>query len=239
MKRPITIKAKTAGNRLTTTRAKYLQICASVLLVCGPLSSFSSEPTGANADDSLKRLLAGNERFVAGKSTAPRGPDLLTRRAALTKDQKPFALILCCSDSRVPPELVFDVGLGDIFVVRTAGQVVDPVDIGGIEYAVEHLGVPLILVMGHQDCGAVTAAVGGAPELGDIANVLKAIAPAVAETKASPGDPIDNAVRANAIDIAKQLQGTAPILSSHVQSGKLQIVPARYALDNGKVELLK
>lgn len=239
MKRPITIKVKAAGNRLTTKSTKYVQICVSVLLVCGPLSSFSSEPTGANADDSLKRLLSGNERFVAGKSTAPRGRDLLSRRAALTKDQKPFALILSCSDSRVPPELVFDVGLGDIFVVRTAGQVVDPVDVGSIEYAVEHLGVPLILVMGHQGCGAVTAAVAEATEPGDIANVLKAIAPAVAETKANPGDPIDNAIRANAIDIARQLQGTAPILSSHVQSGKLQIIPARYDLDSGKVELLK
>ncbi|MFL6513646.1 MAG: carbonic anhydrase, partial [Chthoniobacterales bacterium] len=138
-----------------------------------------------------------------------------------------------------PPELVFDVGLGDIFVVRTAGQALDPTDIGSIEYAVAHLGTSLIVVLGHQSCGAVAAAVSGANETGNIPNVLKAINPAVAETKSQPGDPVDNAVRANAVDVAKHLQTTGPIMPSHVQSGKLRIIPARYDLDSGKVELLK
>lgn len=97
----------------------------------------------------------GNARFVAGKSNV-RATDLTARRAALTKEQKPFA-ILSCSDSRVPPELIFDVSLGDIFVVRTAGEVVDTIDVGSIEYAVEHLGTSLIVVLGHQRCGAVPA----------------------------------------------------------------------------------
>jgi len=144
-----------------------------------------------------------------------------------------------CSDSRVPPELVFDATLGDIFVVRTAGEVVDEVVVGSIEYAIEHLGTHLIVVLGHQRCGAVSAAVSGAKETGDIPDVLKAILPAVEETKAQSGDHIDNAVRANARDIAKRLQSTGPIITPRVQSGELKIVAAYYSLDTGQVELLK
>src|SRR5437588_5414654 len=199
----------------------------------------ASEPTSVNTDDALKRLLDGNARFVAGKSDELNGSKLIERRAALTKDQKPFAVIVSCSDSRVPPELIFNVGLGDVFVIRTAGEVVDAVALGSIEYAVEHLGTSLIVVLGHQGCGAVSAAVSGAREIGKIPDVLKAIAPAVEETKGKPGDPIDNAVRTNAVDIAKRLQNTAPIIAPRVQSGKAKVVAARYDLDTGGVELLK
>jgi len=199
----------------------------------------ASEPTSVNTDDALKRLLDGNARFVAGKSDELNGSKLIERRAALTKDQKPFAVIVSCSDSRVPPELIFNVGLGDVFVVRTAGEVVDAVALGSIEYAVEHLGSSLIVVLGHQQCGAVAAAVSGANETGKIPDVLKAIAPAVEETKGKPGDPIDNAVRANAVDIAKHIQSTGPILAPRVQSGNVKVVAARYDLDTGGVELLK
>ena len=199
----------------------------------------ASEPTSVNTDDALKRLLDGNARFVAGKSDELNGSKLIERRAALTKDQKPFAVIVSCSDSRVPPELVFNVGLGDVFVIRTAGEVVDAVALGSIEYAVEHLGSSLIVVLGHQQCGAVAAAVSGANETGKIPDVLKAIAPAVEETKGKPGDPIDNAVRANAVDIAKHIQSTGPILAPRVQSGNVKVVAARYDLDTGGVELLK
>jgi len=157
----------------------------------------------------------------------------------LAKDQKPFAVVVGCSDSRVPPELVFDVSLGDIFVERTAGEVVDAVALGSIEYAVEHLGTHLIVVLGHQRCGAVSAAVSGAKDTGDIPDLLKAILPAVAETKGQSGDPIDNAVRANARDIATRLQSTGPIIAPGVQSGEVKVVAAYYSLDTGQVELLK
>ena len=146
---------------------------------------------------------------------------------------------MSCSDSRVPPELVFDVSLGDIFVVRTAGEVVDDVVVGSIEYALEHLGTRLIVVLGHQRCGAVSAAVSGATETGDIPDVLKAILPAVEETKNQPGDRIDNAVRANAREIAKRLQSIGPIIPPRVQSGEVKIVAAYYSLDTGEIELLK
>jgi carbonic anhydrase len=198
----------------------------------------ASEPTSVNTNDALKRLLDGNARFVAGKSAELNGSQLIERRAALAKDQKPFAVIVSCSDSRVPPELVFNVGLGDVFVIRTAGEVVDAVALGSIEYAVEHLGTSLIVVLGHQRCGAVSAAVSGASEAGKIPDVLKAIAPAVEETKGKPGDPIDNAVRANAVDIAKRLQSTGPIIAPRVQSGKVRVLAARYDLESGQVELL-
>ena len=202
-------------------------------------SSMASGSDGVNADDALRRLSSGDKRFAAGNSEEPHGAALIERRHTLAKDQKPFAVIVSCSDSRVPPELVFDATLGDLFVVRTAGEVVDAVALGSIEYAVEHLGTRLIVVMGHQRCGAVSAAVSGATETGDIPNVLKAIVPAVEETKGQSGDQIDNAVRANARDIAKRLQSAGPILPPLVKAGELKIVAAYYSLDTGQVELLK
>jgi carbonic anhydrase len=116
---------------------------------------------------------------------------------------------------------------------------VDAVALGSIEYAIEHLGTRLIVVLGHQRCGAVSAAVSGAAETGDIPDVLKAILPAVEETKAQAGDPIDNAVRANARDVAKHLQSASPIIAPLVKSGEVKIVAAYYSLDTGRVELLK
>jgi carbonic anhydrase len=199
----------------------------------------ASESIGIGADEALSRLSNGDKRFVEGKSEEPHGAALVERRHALARDQKPFAVILSCSDSRVPPELVFDVSLGDIFVIRTAGEVVDDVAVGSIEYALEHLGTRLIVVLGHQRCGAVSAAVSGASDSGDIPHLLKAILPAVEETKGQPGDPIDNAVRANARDIARRLQTTGPIITPRVQSGEVKIVAAYYSLDTGQVELLK
>src|SRR5215475_10857095 len=213
------------------------------LLTCSCLvfaaTSMASDSSGVSGDDALRRLLSGDKRFVAGKSEEPHGAALVERRHALAKDQKPFAVIVSCSDSRVPPELVFDVSRGDLFVVRTAGEVVDAVGLGSIEYAIEHLGTRLVVVLGHQRCGAVSAAVSGATETGGIQDVLKAILPAVEETKGQSGDPIDNAVRANARDIAKRLQSSGPIITPRVQSGEVKIVAAYYSLDTGQVELLK
>ena len=214
-----------------------------LLLTCSWLAlagtSMASDTAGVSADDALRRLMSGDKRFVAGTSEEPHGAALVERRHTLAKDQKPFAVIVSCSDSRVPPELVFDASLGDIFVVRTAGEVVDAVGLGSIEYAIEHLGTRLVVVLGHQRCGAVSAAVSGATETGDIPDVLKAILPAVEETKGQSGDQIDNAVRANARDIAKHLQNAGPIIPPLVQTGEVKIVAAYYSLDTGRVELLK
>ena len=213
------------------------------ILTCSWLAfvacSMAGESAGIGADEALSRLLNGDKRFVAGKSEEPTGAALVERRHALAKDQKPFAVILGCSDSRVPPELIFDVTLGDIFVVRTAGEGVDAIVLGSLEYAIEHLGTKLIVVLGHERCGAVTAAVSGATDTGDIPDVLKAISPAVEETKGQSGDAIENAVRANARDIARRLKSSGPIIAPRVQSGEVKIVAAYYSLDTGQVELLK
>jgi carbonic anhydrase len=201
-------------------------------------SSFAVGPSKVSPDEALNRLMQGNARFASGHLTHARPEQIVEARSTLSKGQNPFAVIVGCSDSRVGPELVFDQGLGDLFVVRTAGEVVDSVALGSIEYAVEHLGSPLVVVLGHERCGAVSAAVSGAKEPGHIAAVLKAIEPAVEQTKGQPGDPVENAVRAQALDVAKQLQEAKPILAERVQSGKLKIVAARYDLKTGKIELL-
>jgi len=190
------------------------------------------------ADEALSRLLDGNRRFVAGNLNQLTGTALVRRRYALAREQTPFAVIVGCSDSRVPPELIFDVTLGEIFVIRTAGEVVDSVALGSIEYAIEHLATRLIVVLGHQRCGAVSAAVSGATEGGDISIVLNAILPAVEATKDHAGDPIDNAVRADAREIARGLQITGPIIPPRVQSGEVKVLAAYYSLDSGQVELL-
>ena len=214
------------------------QITASAFLLGALASSFAAGPPNVSPDEALKRLMQGNTRFVFGHMTHVASGQVAEARRAVAKHQMPFAIIVGCSDSRVGPEIVFDQGLGDIFVVRTAGEVVDATALGSIEYAVEHLGSSLIVVLGHERCGAVSAAVSITKEPGHIATVLKAIEPAVEQTKGKPGDPVENAVRAQAVDVAKQLQNAKPILAERVHSGKLKIVAARYDLDTGKVEFL-
>ncbi len=128
--------------------------------------------------------------------------------------------------------------MGNIFVVRTAGEVLDAAGIGSIEYAVAHLGSPLLLVLGHEQCGAVKAAVADAKEPGHIADIIQAIQPAVAKTKGQPGDPLQNAIRANVLDVAARLRATGPILAEKVKAGRLKIIGATVSLTTGNVELV-
>lgn len=207
-------------------------------LMAGSSNSFAHEPTGVTADEALRRLAKGNARFVGGRLSGTTPASIADSRRKVAQVQKPFAIIVGCSDSRVGPEVIFDQKVGAIFVVRTAGEVVDPVGMGSIEYAVLHLGSPLIVVLGHGRCGAVSAAVSGAKEPGHIGAVLKAIRPAVVMTKGRPGDPVENAVRAHALDVAAQLRASGPVLKKASQSEKLKIVAALYNLDSGKVSLL-
>ena len=207
------------------------------LLPCSSIS-FAHEPVGVTADEALRRLEQGNARFVAGRLSETTPASIAESRRKVAQGQMPFAIIVGCSDSRVGPEVIFDQKVGDLFVVRTAGEVVDPVGLGSIEYAVEHFGSPLVVVLGHDRCGAVSAAVSGAKAPGHIGTVLKAIQPAVRMSQDQAGDPVDNAVRAQALHVAAQLQASGPILKEAVQSGKLKIVAARYELDTGKVSLL-
>jgi carbonic anhydrase len=186
-----------------------------------------------DADSALKQLLEGNARFISGhvQETEPR--DLRKTRRALSDHQKPFAIILGCSDSRVSPEIIFDQGLGELFDIRTAGHVVDELAIGSIEYGVEHLGCELVMVLGHESCGAVTAAVEGGEAPGSIAAVVEAIQPAVEATKGQRGDPVANAVRANAINVAEQLYKDSEIIAA------VTVVAAQYDLNTGRVDIIE
>lgn len=184
------------------------------------------------AKDPLQRLIDGNKRFMSGKSIFPDMDS--TRRDNLKTTQHPFAVILGCSDSRVPPEIVFDQGLGDLFVVRVAGNVFDDAVDGSLEYAVEHLGSTLIVVMGHERCGAVTAAVENNQEA-HIKTLAQLIRPAIDEAITKPGDKIENAVRANAQYVVEQIKKNEPILAKKIAENKLRVVAAYYDLDNNEV----
>ncbi len=186
----------------------------------------------SDADAALARLKAGNARYVAGHDVCI--PAVDTRRAALTKGQKPSAVIITCSDSRVPPELLFNTTLGELFVVRTAGEVAGDVELGSIEYAVDHLDTKLVVVLGHTACGAVTAACQGGHAEGHIHNLVDAIRPAVEATKDAKGDKCLAAIDENARMIARQLAGSEP-LKEELHKHKARVVAARYDIATGEV----
>jgi carbonic anhydrase len=193
---------------------------------------------GVPIDDGSPRqkLIDGNQRYVEARLSHP--DQTPQRRTDLAQGQHPFAVIVSCSDSRVPPEIVFDQGLGDLFVIRLAGEIVDDAALGSIEYAVEHLGTRYVMVLGHERCGAVDATVKGGEAPGHIGSLIKAIQPAVDKVKNQPGDLLDNAVKANAIMVVQQLKSSGPILDELVKKGDLTIEGARYDLDDGKVTIL-
>lgn len=205
------------------------------ILLLLPVLAADEHHAGVPADKALALLSAGNARYVAHRETHPDAS--LERRAELTKGQHPYAVIVGCADSRVPPELVFDAGLGDLFVIREAGNVVDDVVLGSIEYAVAHAGVKLVMVLGHESCGAVTAAVNHTREA-HITSIVKAIQPSVEATKSQPGDAVHNCVLANARRVAGQIRNSRPLLSEAVRTGELKVVAADYDLATGKVTLL-
>jgi carbonic anhydrase len=203
------------------------------------LTAASDEKPVITAQQALQKLAEGNARFVQEKGDHPH--QSAERRAEVVSGQNPFAVILGCSDSRVPPEIIFDQGIGDLFVVRTAGQVVDDVALGSIEYAIEHLGVPLVVVLGHDQCGAVNATISGGEAAGHIGSLVAAINPAVerARKKGREEQLLSNSIDENSRQIALQLRSSEPLLSELAKEGNLEIVGARYRLDSGRVEILK
>jgi carbonic anhydrase len=190
---------------------------------------------GLTADQALARLMAGNQRYMKHKAHHP--DESLARRKELVSGQHPFAVILGCADSRVSPELAFDQGLGDLFVIRVAGNIVDDAVLGSIEYAIEHLDTKLIVVLGHEQCGAVSAAVEGGEATGHLKALVAAIQPAVQATANDPGDRIHNCVMANARRVARQIRESEP-LKEYVEGKGVKAVAADYLLDSGKVNLL-
>ena len=186
-----------------------------------------------NQDQVLQRLKEGNERFVSNKLNGDLSDD--NRRSELTGGQSPWAIILSCADSRVVPELAFDTGLGELFVLRVAGNIANTDTIASIEYAVAHLGTSIIVVMGHESCGAVGAALAGGDNGYNLNHLLAQIEPAKAQ---AGSEDVNTVVRKNAELSAKDLYERSTIISGAVNEGKLKITSAFYNLGSGKVDFL-
>ncbi len=182
----------------------------------------------------IQRLKDGNERFVQDKLDGQLQDS--SRREALTSGQDPYAIVLSCADSRVVPEFAFDTGLGELFVIRVAGNVATTESIASIEYAVAHIGTSVLVVLGHQNCGAVTAAVSGGDNGYNLNQLLSHLIPAI--SAAGEGADINTVVRKNAELTVEALKTRSPIISDAVESGKLRVVPAYYNLESGRIDLL-
>lgn len=186
----------------------------------------------------LAILAAGNRRYVRNRTTGPRRS--AARRRAIAAHQDPFAIVVGCADSRVPPELIFDQGFGDLFVVRTAGHVVDQSVLGSIEYGVAELNIPLIMVLGHDRCGAIIAA--SAPfasdHHGSTGHLIKALLPAIRVARRRGGDQVSHAVDANVAHTVHKVRKLPPVRRA-MRAGRLLVIGARYSLESGQIGLLK
>jgi carbonic anhydrase len=213
-----------------------LTVFATIACLSGAALVLAADHPAASvsADDALAKLKEGNLRFAT--SDVSKGKPTAARRTETAQAQHPFAIIVGCADSRVPPELVFDQNLGDLFVIRTAGNLVDDHALGSIEYAVPHAGARLIVVLGHTRCGAVTAALESDQAPGHIQSLVRDIQPAVKAVKGKPGDSLAAAITENARQVAAQIKAKAALgdLAKDVR-----IVSAIYDLDTGKIEWVK
>ncbi len=212
-------------------RRLWITFAAACLFVSGSALHASEAGKSVGPDDALARLEAGNGRFTSSKVT--KGKPVAARRAETAQSQHPFAIIVGCADSRTSPELIFDQNVGDLFVVRTAGNLVNEHALGSIEYAVEHLGARLVVVLGHERCGAVKAALGSATAPGNVGSLVRDIQPAVEATRDKSGDALHLTVTEHASQVAARIRAEA-------QLGELaksvRVVSGVYDLDTGKVE---
>jgi carbonic anhydrase len=211
-------------------------LCLAACLA-GAIASEEEAIEAISANDAWNILMEGNARFVSGEVASKDFPE---RRAELVSGQNPFVTVVTCSDSRVSPELIFDQGLGDIFVIRVAGNVMDPVVLGSVEYGVEHLHTPLLVILGHQSCGAVTAATEGGAE-GNIESIMTEIEPAVEiarETNLTGSDLVEEAIDENVDLVIKNVLDRSPITRELVDEGELVILGAKYSLETGEVAVL-
>ncbi|MBW4685733.1 MAG: carbonic anhydrase [Komarekiella atlantica HA4396-MV6] len=188
-----------------------------------------------NPEKGLQLLLEGNDRFVKRKRKNPNQG--YSRLQEVAKGQKPFASILGCADSRVPSEIIFDQGLGDLFVCRIAGNVATPEEIGSLEFGSLVLGTTVIMVVGHERCGAIEAAIKGAQVPGQIGSLIDAIKPAVEKSQGQPGDKVANACKSNVLVQIDKLKAS-PVLAELIKANKLKIVGGYYDLDTGRVSIV-
>jgi carbonic anhydrase len=195
----------------------------------------AQEQENITPDQALQSLIAGNQRFVTRRRQNPNQD--VARLTQVAKAQKPFASILSCADSRVPSEIIFDQGFGDLFVCRVAGNVATPEEIGSLEFGSLILGSKVIMVVGHKRCGAVEATIKGAQVPGQIASLIEAIKPAVERANGQTGDQLENVSKANVLLQAERLKAS-PVISQLIQEGKLNVVGGYYDLDTGAITLV-
>ena len=215
-----------------------------LLLSCAGFSQQASEHSNAahpvrSAQETWADLMRGNQRFVTGK---PKPLDVAALRVSLAEAQHPDVIVLTCSDSRVSPEVLFDQSLGDLFVVRSAGNIADAIGVGSIEYAVEHLGSTVLVVLGHTKCGAVSAACSeGKIVSPNVRAIVDKIEPAVARARSIRGsdDLIETAIKENVHQSAKDVLASSELLRDFAAKGKLSVFQAEYQLDSGEVILLE
>ena len=189
-----------------------------------------------SADEALKILLEGNRRFVSGNLLHPN--HCQESREGVAGGQDPVAVVLTCADSRVPPVDIFDQGIGDIFVVRVAGNIIGDHTLGSIEYAVSYLHTPLVVVLGHSSCGAIGAVANNVKLDGHMSTFVPPIQAAIKIVKDDEGSLVNNTARELARQIARKIADSEPIIADFVESGKTKVVPAYYDLHTGEVELL-
>ena len=214
---------------------RLVKVVASLSFLALAASLFAQK----KADDPISRLKAGNARFVSGRL---QGKDYAARRKETAAGQQPYAIVLACADSRVPPEILFDESLGRLFVVRVAGNVVDPVVLGSIEYAAEHLHVGTLLILGHESCGAVKAALEGGEAPPNIKALVERIAPAAEkakQAKLNEAETFNRAVHENVVLQMRQAVEQSEVLKELEHEKKLQIVGGVYHLRSGRVEFLQ
>lgn len=214
---------------------------ASTLAAAVPARASSEASPQPTPDEALTMLKEGNRAFVSGKQVRPAQDE--SRRHEIAHGQSPFAIVVTCSDSRVSPELLFDRGLGDLFIIRNAGNTIDDVAMGSIEYAVDHLKSPLLVILGHERCGAVTAAIevvkNNADLPGSLGEMVEPILPAVlkAQSESDSDDLLDKAVRENVRRTVTHLRTSSePMMMQPQQAGTLKVVGACYDLDDGTVD---
>lgn len=216
---------------------RLIKIFSSLLFVFITTTIIAQHDNSITSDEALIKLLEGNKRFVEFKQNHPHQNE--TRLKEVSSSQNPFAIIVGCSDSRVPPEIIFDQGIGDLFIIRNAGNVVDNFAIASIEYAVEHLDVKLIVVLGHERCGAVDATIMGGHLPGQLNRLTDEIKPAINSAKRLTGDLLTNVIYANTKRIEDQISSSEDIIKEFIQHKGLKVVSAYYDLDTGKVEVMK
>lgn len=217
-----------------------LSIISASVISFGGMAYASGGESAVTPDQALANLKEGNARYVSGKSEHPR-QDAKRRAETVSGGQHPFAIVLSCADSREPVEILFDQGIGDLFVIRVAGNVADIDELGTMEYGADHLGAPLIVVLGHTKCGAVTAVVKGESVHGNIPQLVDNIVPAAKKVKdkgVSGDSAIPEAIKANVMQAIEDTFKHSEILRGRVAAGKLRIVGGVYDLEKGSVEWL-